>query len=161
MTYRWMGALMMTAAAAVLTHGWIRDGRRTIQLAEALAAALERMAGRIRWQNLPLSRVLCEERHSDICGIYFADMCDSMVREQPLHILWYQAFREISDRKTQDILCRVDLRGDGEQVIGSLHLASEELRHYAAALAARQQQNDRLLVAVSGSVTAILIIILI
>ena len=161
MTNKLIGALMLAAAGTLLTGGWIRDRRCTICLAEALASALERMAGRIRWQNMPLPRVLSEECNDDICGMYFLSVCEMLESDLPLHVVWKKAFSLIGSQKVRDILCRVDLRGDAGQVIGALHLAAEELRSNAKTLAMQQQDSERLFVTVCGSVTAILIIILI
>lgn len=161
MRYRLFGALMLAAAAALLTAGWISDRRNTIRLAEALAAALERMAGRIRWQNMPLPRVLREECDSSISGRYFTKLCEKLKSEVPLHTLWQETFFTIEDQTTRDVINKVELRGDAGQVMGTLHLAAEELRGYARSLAAQQQLKERLFATVCGGIAAIIIVMLI
>ena len=161
MSYKLLGALMLIAAGIMLSTRWIGDRRRTIRLAKAMAATLDRMAGRIRWKNMPLPRILAEVCDEEICNEYFGDLCENMKGEIPLHMLWKKEFASIKDERIRDVVCAVDLQGDAGQVIGSLQLAAEELRDYGADLAARQQQNERLIVTVCGSITAMLILILI
>ena len=66
------GALLLLLACAMICCRYITEKRRAIRLAEAFAAALCRMEGMIRWQNLPLPRVLEQESKKTPCGEYFS-----------------------------------------------------------------------------------------
>ena len=156
-----VGASLLLLACALSCGGSIMEKRRAIRLAEAFAAALYRMEGMIRWQNLPLPRVLEQESQISPCGEYFSKIFQYMKSECTLHSSWQKTFTAIPEKGTRELLCRLDLRGDAQQIMGALHLTAEELRAHAAAMAQRQRQNERLWVAVSGCMTAVLIIVLI
>ena len=155
------GALLLLLACAMISARYIGEKRRAIRLAEAFAAALCRMEGMIRWQNLPLPRVLEQESQKKPCGEYFSEISQYIKSGCTLHSLWQETFARIPESGTRDLLCRLDLQGDAQQVMGALHLTAEELRAHAAEMAQRQRQNERLWVAASGCITAVLIIVLI
>lgn len=154
------GALLLILACVFVCSRWIAERRRAIRLTEELAAALERMEGMIRWQKLPLPGILARESVGNACGSWFGEVCRRMETGLPLPEAWRGAFGAITPERTRELMCRLDLQGDAQQIMGALHLTAEELRSYAAQMAARQQQSERLCVAAGGCITAVLVIAL-
>jgi len=84
---------MLLCAFALLSRSWIGERRREIRLIWALAQALERMGGVIRWQKLPLPRVL-EESGQMPGGEYFREITEYVKGGMTLQIAWQKAFEE-------------------------------------------------------------------
>ncbi len=99
-----MGAVLLATACILFCCGWIRQGRSDIRLAEAFATALERMAGIIRWQNLPIERVLQAESGHGPSGTYFSDVARYMGCGLALQRSWEKVFRDISNEEIKDCL---------------------------------------------------------
>lgn len=161
MSGKLVGAATLILACLSICGKWITEKRRAIWLSVEFASALERMEGRIRWQNLPLLRVLEQESEHHPCGGFFLEVCKGVKGGSPLHESWRNAFAAMSDRTARGLLCRLDLQGDARQIMGSLHLTAEELRSHAAVMSEKQRQSEQLCVAIGGCVTALLVIILI
>ena len=155
-----MGALLLILACVLVCSRWIAERRRVIRLTEELPAALERIEGMIRWQKLPLPVILKQEAVKGVCGSWFGEVCRRMEAGSPLPEAWCGAFGAITPERTRELMCRLDLQGDAQQIMGALHLTAEELRSYAARMAERQQQSERLCVAAGGCITAVLVIAL-
>lgn len=138
--------------------GTMRQEQRTVW---ALALMLARMEGMIRWQKIPLPRVLEQEAGEKECGRYPSEVLELLQGEKTLQCAWKQTFSGLKPPEAADILCRVELGGDAEQVTGALCLGAEQLRQLARELASQQGRQERLCVAVSLSLTSLAVILLI
>lgn len=140
------GAVILTAAVYALgTEHRRRRARQT--LLWSLTEALSYMEMAIRWQNQPLSAIFQTLQEREECGAYFKTIRDGMESDIPLQALWHSAFCNFTDRETADILCRVELSGDGERLCAALTLAQEEL----VRLHRRYGENDRQQSRVTGA----------
>lgn len=156
-----LGAALLIAGGCICCWSWIKDKRSQIYLMREFAAALERMEGMIRWQNLPMTRVLEAENVREPCGMYFKNVLTYMNSGSTLQHAWKQAFEPLPNDETGELMCRMDLQGDARQMTGALRLTAQELRTRAAERAAQQQERERLCVAVGGCLTAVVVIVLI
>lgn len=161
MSAEWGGAALLLCAFGLVSRQWIGEQRRRIRLILAISQALERMVGAIRWQRLPFDRVLQEESRRMPGGEYFRKMQDYMKSDIPLQIAWEKAFDAFPSGKARELLCGMELSGDGQQIMGVLHLAAEELRRCGNDLALQQRQKERVFLAAGGCVTMMVIVILI
>ena len=151
---------MLLCAFALLSRSWIGERRREIRLIWALSQALERVAGVIRWQKLPLPRVL-EESEQMPGGEYFRQITEYMKSGITLQIAWQKAFEEFPSVKARELLCCMELGGDAQRLIGQFRLAAEELRACAGEEENRQRQAERIWLTAGGCVSVMMIIILI
>ncbi len=156
-----LGAALLVISDVMICWSWIKEKRSQIYLAKELSAALERMEGMVRWQNLPIKRVLEAESNRKPCGAYFMHIKNQMQSGLTLQAAWTREFSTIKDNEMKDILCRMDLQGDAQQVIGTMRLTAKELRKCAADMSLHQQERERLCMAASGCLTAVLVIVLI
>ena len=156
----WGGLLLLSGGTAICLRriAAMRQEQRTVW---ALALMLERMEGTIRWQKLPLPRVLEREAQEKECGKYPRRVLDLMQSGSALQCAWKRMFSELKPSAAADILCRVELGGDVEQVTGALCLGAQQLRQLAQGLASQQGRQERLCVAVSLSLTSLAVILLI
>lgn len=152
---------MLMTACILTCSQWIIERRRKIRLAVEFASALERIAGKIRWQNLSLLRGMEQEIERHPCGTLFSLVCKEVKSGQTLQKAWEKVFASMADQTTSELLAGVELQGDARQIMGSLYLAAESLRSHAALLSEKQRQSERLCLAIGGCLTAVLVIILI
>ena len=160
MTTSIWGALLILLGVAVYCGGWITGKRQELRQIYALAAALERMEGVVRWQQLPMDRILVRELAGD-CGRWFGTIKEKVESGFTLQASWKETFSKMEVEAVADILCRVELQGDAIQIMGSLRLAAEQLRKLAAETESRQGQKERLCMAVGTSLGGLLVILLI
>ena len=151
---------MLLCAFALLSRSWIGERRREIRLIWALAQALERMGGVIRWQKLPLPRVL-EESGQMPGGEYFREITEYVKGGMTLQIAWQKAFEGFPSVKARELLCCMELGGDAQRLIGQFHLAAEELRSCGNEEEVQQRQAERIWLTAGGCVSVMMIIILI
>ena len=156
-----VGALLLLLSGGVACARWIAERRQEQRRLLALAGALERMEGAVRWQLLPLPRVLEQESRRQISGGYMKKICQLVKSEVTLQIAWQIVFGDIAPVEAADILCRTELSGDAAQVTGALHLTAQQLRQLAAERAARQGERERVCVALGVSLTGLLVVLLI
>ncbi len=156
-----VGIALMSAGSVLCWWKSVVARRSRIQALWQLTAALERMENAVRWQMLPLPRVLEREATDTTWGKCFSEIKDSLKSEIPLHMLWSRTFSKIQPEEAAQIVCRIDLQGDVTQLTGSLHLAAEELRRLARQLEATRQEKERLTAAAGAAVAAMLITVLI
>ncbi len=161
MSGKLFGVALIVIGGWFICRGRIREAREQTQLMYELAAALERMEGMIRWQNLPITRVLEAESNREPCGKYFEKVRNYMKSGLALQEAWCQSFSRLEDSVDSELMCRMDLLGDAQQVTGALRLMVEDLRIRAAERASHQAEQERLCIAVSGCLTAVLVIVLI
>ena len=161
MNGKFIGVLLITIGGWFFCRGRIRETRQQIRLMHELAAALERMEGMIRWQNLPITRVLEHEGNREPCGKYFLKVRNYVEGGLTLQDAWQQSFFELEADIGSALMCRMDLQGDAQQVTGALRLTVEDLRFRAAERTSHQAERERLCIAVSGCLTAVLVIVLI
>lgn len=155
------GAALLLCAFGLVVRQWIGEERRKIRLVQALSQALERMGGLIRWQKLPFSRVLQEESGRSPGGEYFRKIKDFLERGIPLRESWQKTFETIPVAEVRDLLCRMELSGDAQQMMGELHLAAEALHSCGDELARQQRLKERVFLTAGGCGTMMMIIILI
>ena len=160
MTASIWGALLILLGVAVYCGGWIAGKRRELRQIYALAAALERMEGAVRWQQLPMDRILERELTGD-CTEWFGTIKEKVESGSALQFAWKETFSKMEFEAAGAVLCRMDLQGDASQIMGSLHLAAEQLRKLAEETESRQGQRERLCVAAGTSLGGLLVILLI
>lgn len=160
MTIKIGGALLLLLAGVSASLCWIAGQRKEQRCLLALAASLERMEGAIRWQLLPLPRVLQQESCYEISGSYMEQVCKMLQSGVPLHMAWKEAFLEILPREAGEILCRMELSGDTMQVTGALHLATQQLRQLAEQRGKQQGEKERVCLALGASISGLLVILL-
>lgn len=156
-----LGGTLLMLAAGLACGTWIHEKRQELRCVRALADALDRMEGMIRWQLLPLPRALERESERPLCGKHFSSILKKMETNIALQEAWRQEFSLIFPREAADILCRTELQGDAQQVMASLHYAAEQLRTLGELRSAEQSQKERLCVAAGASIAALLVIVLI
>ena len=117
------GAFLLMAAGGLICFRWIAEKRSELRRLQELSAALERMSGVIRWQMLPLPRVLQQESKRERCGNYFFEVCVSVKSGVALHSAWNKVFSDVTPLEAANILCALDLSGDAQQITAALHLA--------------------------------------
>ena len=161
MTVKLWGSLLVLGAGMAICWRRISFVRQEEKTVWELASLLERMGMLIRWQKLPLPRVLETEKSAKEGGGYAGKILELLKKEITLQQAWNLTFFGMSPPAAAEILCRVELSGDMEQIIGSLGLGAQQLRELAARQAAQRGQRERLCVAVSLSVTGLLVILLI
>ena len=161
MNGKFLGVALIALGGWSICCGRIRETRQRTRLMYELAAALERMEGMIRWQNLPMTRVLESESNREPCGKYFMKVRNFMKGGFALQEAWQKSFFDMEPEISSGLLCRMDLQGDTRQVTGALHLTAEDLRCRAAERASHQTERERLCITVSGCLTAVLVIVLI
>lgn len=155
------GAALLLCAFALLSRSWIGERRREIRLIRALAQALERIVGVIRWQKLPFPRVLEEESRRTPGGEYFRQITEYMKSGMTLQMAWQKAFEEFPSVKARELLCCLELGGDAQRLIGQFHLVAEELRSCGNGEEVQQRQAERIWLTAGGCVSVMMIIILI
>ena len=161
MTGKLLGSLLLLCGGGTVCLRWICAHRQAQRRLWALAAMLERMEGAIRWQRLPLPRVLEQEAEANLTGEYALAVCGWMQGGIALQDAWIKAFSALLPEEAAAILCRVELRGDARQITGALHLAAVQLRQLAADYATRQSQSERLCIAAGLSLSGLAVILLI
>lgn len=161
MSGKLIGAALVIGGGLIGCYRWIKERRRQVCLVQELAAALNCMEGMIRWQNLPITRVLEIESTRKPGGKYFKSVHEYMKGGLALQEAWQQTFSELPDNRCGDLMCRMDLQGDTQKITGTIHLTTQELRSYAAERALHQQETERLCVAVWGCLSTVLVVVLI
>lgn len=161
MTAKIIGATLLLLSGGSICLHWIIARRQEQRRLLALAGALERMEGAVRWQQLPLPRLLEQESEQPVSGEYMKNTLHLLKSGKTLHSAWQQIFSKIKPDEAAEILCRTELRGDAQQITGSLRLASRQLRQLAAQYAQQRGERERVCVAVGVSLTGLLVVLLI
>ena len=160
MTVKIIGITLLLMASVIGCGIRIGTARRVNQRVRAIAAMLERVEGMIRWQELSLPRALRQESGDPLAGEYIEKILEYAESETPLQTSWVRAFCEIQPKEAAEILCNIELSGDKQQIMGALHLASQQLRQLAVQTASEQGEKERLCLAVGFSFAGFLVIVL-
>lgn len=155
------GAALLLCACTLWCTVTIRRWRGEIRLARELGAALERMEGMIRWQNLPLPKIVERESRRKPCGIYFERIAAAASAGKPLQACWNDSWREMEYSALGELLCGAELEGDARQIMGSLHMTAQFLYQKSEEWQQGQHQKERLCITASAALTAMTAIILI
>ena len=155
------GAALLTCSCGMWCTKQISRWRGQILLARELGAALERMEGMIRWQNLTMPQILARERRRKPCGVYFEKLAAAMESGSGLPLCWTAFWNSAEYGELGAILSGVELNGDARQIMGSLHMTAQLLYRKSDQWQREQQQRERLCITTSVAVTAITAIILI
>ena len=156
------GGAVLVLAAAVLglwRYGVQRRQRRT--LLWALAAAMGEMESAIRWQQMPMMALLEGLAERETVGAYFRDTADMVQGGIPLQCAWEQAFGNIPDGETGEILLRLTLSGDRERLVGALGRTREELEELYRRRCREDGQKNRVATAAALCGAGLVIILLI
>ena len=140
---------------------WIAGQRLEQRRLLELANALERMEGAVRWQMLPLPEILRMETQRSVSGMHIEQVLQGLKSGKALQKSWVEVFACFRPVEAAEILCRVELCGDVIQITGSLRFAAEQLRHLAARRAETQNSRERVCLALSVSLTGLLVVLLI
>ena len=155
------GAALLMCSGGLWCTVQIRRWREEIQLLRELGAALERMEGMIRWQNLSLPKILERESQRFPCGIYFREIAAAVEQEKPLQLCWTEFWSGAEWQAVKEIMSAVELGGDSQQIMGALHLSAQMLYRKSEELQQTQQRKERLCITASTALTAMIAIILI
>ncbi len=157
---------MRAAGAALILLGgaWAflcfsRSVRREQALLQDVIAALEQLAGEVRWKNLPLPEGIEGLARRRISGAYFREIGEMMKRNMTLQEAWEKAFDRFPGEEGE-ILRRLELGGDARQVQGALGRCAEALR--AVFTARRESLAQRMKLCAAGLLSAagLLVVIL-
>jgi len=160
-TAKIIGVTLMLLSGGSICLRWIIARRQEQRRLLALAGALERMEGAVRWQQLALPRLLEQESEQPVSGEYMKNTLRLLKSGKTLQNAWRQIFSEIKPVEAAEILCRTELRGDAQQITGALRLAAQQLRQLAAQYAQQRGERERVCVAVGVSLTGLLVVLLI
>lgn len=152
------GGLILVGAVYVLWL-WYRRRRRQREVLWSLVGALGYMETAIRWQRMPLPQIFQTLARRPHCGPYFEKIVKMMQSDKPLHTLWENAFSDLPGH-AGTILCRVELQGDGERLVGALQSAREELTELCRRREKADRQQGRVTGAAVLSAACLLIILL-
>lgn len=156
------GILLVLAGSIWITAADICSRRKTLALLQELAAALDEMEAYVRWKRETLPNVIARQTERPLCGSYFSAVLDGLNNDGlTMENSWKQAFAQVQPREAGECLCRVELCGDEEHLMGNLHLASETLRQLRQEWKEKQREEEKLHLAMVFSGAGMLIILLI
>lgn len=151
----------MIAAAAV---GAVVSYRRRLKerngLIWALAAAMGEMESGVRWQRLPVTRLLETLESRSQCGVWFGRVRDKVESGMTLQLAWDSVFAEITDSDAGEILRRMVWNGDGERLTGALGRCREELETLYRQRREEGRQQSRTVTAAALCSAGLVIILL-
>lgn len=155
------GALLILSGGFWACFYQCRSVRTEICLLQELTAALESMETAIRWQKIPLPRTIMQQSDRPLCGETFANILKDMESGFTLQKSWIKEFRRNISADIAEILCRIELQGDEEQITGNLRAAIQGLVHLRQEKEARRREREKLYMAVvlSGAGLAIIVLI--
>lgn len=161
-----LGAVLILGGAGLLCREKLSRRRAEREALRALAAALEGLEREIRVSLAPLPRILEHCAAGGCAAPFFAAILSQRQREPdaPLPDHWRAAARSLPlSLREQESLARpaAALGGEEEDLLRALRAASSELR---AALAERERNaagEDRLIAALSLSLSLLFAILLI
>ena len=152
------GAFLLVLGGGYLCVERNVQGRKEIRLLYELAAAMENIAGMIRWEKAALPAAIEQQCSRELCGVYFQKTLILLKGENTLQCAWRCAFSKL--KVAEDILCRVEFSGDEQHLIGQLQLAAQQLRQRADMRNTGRSESEKLRVAVCASVIGLVTILL-
>lgn len=161
MTGKLLGAALIGAAAVWGFAARQRQLRQRRELVSSLQQALGHMASAIRCQRQPMTPLLTELARRQICGGYFAAILREVESRIPLQTAWKQAFAELPDGETAEILLAVELTGDETHLQAGLEYAQLRLRQLGEQREQEDRRDRRLTGAALFSAAGLLVILLI
>ena len=161
MTGKLLGAALIGAAAVWGFAARQRQLRQRRELIGSLQQALGHMASAIRCQRQPMTPLLTELARRQVCGGYFAAILREVESHTPLQTAWKQAFAELPDRETAEILLAVELTGDETHLLAGLEYAQLRLRQLGEQREQEDRRDRRLTGAALFSAAGLLVILLI
>ncbi len=137
-----------------------RGQRRKLALIQDLSAALEQMAGEIRWRLTPLPDAIEALSERDISGHYFLNVHEYLQVGMPLQEAWKQAFQDLP-QELGTIVLRMEWGGDLERQESSIRYVSAQLQEWDVRNRGELRQREKLCAAVTLSAAGLLVLILI
>ena len=156
-----VGILLVLAGSTWIAAEDMRSRRKVLALLQELANALDEMETYVRWKRETLPNIIAQQVERPLSGSYFASVLDGLKDGLPMESAWKQAFTQLQPREAGECLCRVELCGDEQHLMGNLHLASETLRQLRQEWKEKQREEEKLHLAMVFSGAGILIILLI
>ena len=154
-----VGILFITAGSLSVLIGQIRRKRQDLSLLQALIGALRTMEGAIHWKGQTVPRCLQELSKRKYCGIYFQNILKVMESGVTLQNAWKQGFMNLP-LEIKSILQQMEWNGDEVHLLGNLQCTIQGLSEHFHREKQMQHNEEKLLIAAIGSVTGMLIIIL-
>ena len=161
MSGKLFGALLILSGGFLACLYQRRAVRTEICLLQELTAALGSMETAIRWQKKPLPRTIMQQSDRPLCGRIFANILGNLESGITLQQAWENAFCRDISADIAEILCRIELQGDEEQITGNLRAAAQSLVHLRQEKEAQRQEKEKLYMAMvlSGAGLAIIVLI--
>ena len=153
-----LGGLLILAGGGIICTRRIRASRRELAAVREWIAALEQMAGEIRWKNTPLPDIARGMKGMGAPGPVMAAVAQPGNR--PLQEVWQAAAARVLPPEAGEILCRLAFSGDSESLLGELQYASEQLKQLLQDKQRCQKEGEKLCLALSFSAAGLLIVLL-
>ena len=154
------GIILVLAGSTWIAAADLCSRRKALTLLQELAAALNEMEACVRWKRETLPNIIAQQTERPLCGAYFSVVLDGLQGGLTMESAWKQAFAQLQPREAGECLCRVELCGDEQHLMGNLHLASETLRQLRREWKENQREEEKLHLAMVFSGAGMLIILL-
>ena len=157
--------MKITGAALVLLGGYAvyrefsQAQRGQLALIRDLAAALEQLAGEIRWKLLPLPEAISHISNRSLTGVFFQKVCQSVKSGIALQTAWKNTFQVLS-AEISNIMLRIEWGGDLTRQEEGLLYAARQLSKLAEQKEDALHQRQKLCAAAAMSAAALLVLIL-
>ncbi len=159
------GSVRITGAALILAGGamaylrYVGAARREVELLRDVIAALEQLAGEIRWKKLPLPDGIEALSEGRISAPYFAEVTRGVKSGITLQKAWRNTFSRYPG-ECGEILGHLELDGDSKRIVGALGQGAEALRSILGERRGSMAQRLRLCAAGIFSAAGVLVVIL-
>lgn len=128
-----MGCLLVSVSAVWVWLGQLRAWRREEQTLLSLLTVLEQMSAAIRITRTPLPRLFRQlgGTRQDVVGRWLEAMAGEIQDGQPLREVWARGCAALTVGATErEVLLRLQLSGDEEQICKAISLARDELAEH-------------------------------
>ena len=158
---KFLGAVLILAAGGSFCWHHIRCQRQQVLAIQELIGALQQMETEIRWRNTSLPEAIGLQSERPYIGSAFAEILQGMKGEFPFQKVWESAFEALQPKQAAEIICRISLSGDAQQIMQSLHGCAAQLQEVCCQLQQSRKDGEKLYLAATFSGTGLLVILLI
>ena len=154
------GAGMVLLGGFAVYWEYSRTQRRLLNLISDLAAALDQLAGEVRWKLTPLPDAIFRLTDRKTAGQYFQKIEEELKSGTTLQKAWEQVFRELPD-ECSSILLRMEWGGDVSRQEGNILYAAAQLQELFGEKQRQIRQKEKLCAATALSAAGLLVLILV
>lgn len=155
-----VGAILILLGGLAVYLLYSRSQRKELSLIRDLSAALEQMAGELRWRLSPLPDAIHAVSERKISGKYFRSICEYLQGGNTLQAAWTQTFSALPP-EISGIVLDMEWGGDLPRQEGMIRYVSERLRRLSERKQTELKQREKLCAAAALSAAGILVLILI